>query len=71
MPDREAWARGRAEAARLPLAMKLALPDTRYFHGAQEDAHGFPFHPSPPVLLINRKRKPGGSEGGGAPLGAA
>ncbi len=68
LPDREAWARGRAEAARAALAARLRLPDTRCFHGAQEDSHGFPFFPSPPVLLTNRKGKPGGGEGGGAPF---
>lgn len=71
LPEREAWARGRAEAARAALAAGLKLPDTRHFHDAQADTHGFPFIPSAPVLLIGRKRKPGGSEGGGAPLGAA
>lgn len=71
LPEREVWARGRAESARAALAASLKLPDTRHFHGAQADAHGFPFFPSPPVLLTGRKRKPGSSEGGGAPLGAA
>ena len=71
MPDREGWALSRAEAARAPLAALLGYGDPRYFHGAQQDAHGFPFYPSPPVLLTNRKRKPEGSDGGGAPLGAA
>ncbi|MBU8546356.1 MULTISPECIES: hypothetical protein [Roseomonadaceae] len=71
LPDREAWACGRAESARAALAAGLKLPDTRHFHGAQADAHGFPFFPSAPVLLTGGKRKPGGSEGGGAPLGAA
>lgn len=71
LPDREAWALGRAEAARAALAAGLELLDTRAFHGAQEDAHGFPFYPAPPVLLIGRKRRPRGGEGGGAPLGAA
>ncbi|WP_439596707.1 hypothetical protein [Falsiroseomonas sp.] len=71
LPDREAWARGRAEAARAALAAGLELPDTRAFHGAQEDVHGFPFYPAPPVLLTSRKRWPRGGEGGGAPLGAA
>lgn len=68
LPDREAWARGRAEAARIVLVAGLKLPDTRVFHGAQEDAHGFPFYPAPPVLLTGRRRGSRSNEGGGAPL---
>lgn len=71
LPEREAWARGRAESARAALVASLNLPDTRHFHGAQVDAHGFPFFPSAPVLLTGWRRKPGGGESGGAPLGAA
>ncbi len=69
--NREAWATGRAESARVQLASILELPDTRCFHGARPDAHGFPYYPAYPVLVTSRKRTPEGGEGGAPPQGAA
>lgn len=68
MADRERLAVARAETERQQLARALGLTDTRAFHGARPDPHGFPYYPAAPVL-VGRGKRPAkrNPQGGGTP----